>query len=211
MEMDNKIKALLRASRWLWRSYKMTDSYLHRSGFFKSLELGQPARTTGEPAPWMNYSFVKFITPRIKGLRVLEYGSGYSTAYWATHASSVSAIEHDKEWSDKAAKQVESYQNATVAYIGEKKKYVHAVNDKADVVIVDGIHRSECLECAAQVIQDESVIVVDDSHRPSIDAAIQRVINEYGYKKIGISGFKPRDTGMFETAVLYKPKNVLGI
>lgn len=199
-----KVKAFLKSLRWLVRSYSFPNSYLYESGFLKSLEEGRPATSSGDPAPWMNYSFVRFIAPRLQGLRILEYGSGYSTVFWAKHAAEVQAVEHKKEWYREVKDTLSNHPNASIMHVDNKEKYIGQVRgDNIDVVIVDGIYRLECLRRSVNSLSAEAAIIIDDSHRSEIKNAIRSASEKQGYKVVSVAGLKAKDTGVFETSVLY--------
>ncbi len=62
----------------------LTAGYLHDIGWFKSITQDMCVDMEYNKLPWMTYPFISFITPRLdKEISVFEYGSGYSTIWWA--------------------------------------------------------------------------------------------------------------------------------
>lgn len=71
------------------------QSFIYSTGWIKSIETLSPVNSENQAIPWMNYAFVTFITSRLsKDLKVFEYGSGYSTMYWAKFVKSITAVEY---------------------------------------------------------------------------------------------------------------------
>lgn len=130
----------------------------------------------------------------------------------ANHAVEVQAVEHKKKWYLKVKDTLNNYSNASIMHVDNKEEYVSQVHgDNIDVVIVDGIYRLECIRRSANSLSKRAAIVVDDSHRIEIKNAIRDASEKQGYKVVSIAGLKAKDTGVFETSVLYRPNNVLGI
>lgn len=204
-------KAFIRSLRWLIKSFLSDNSYLRQSGFINSLKVNHPADMNGRPLPWMNHSFMTFISPRLKGLSVFEYGSGYSTIFWASECRKVVAFEHQQDWCRNVSQMLLPYENAEVRYAVDKDEYVGAIEGHSpDLVIIDGIYRVDCLKRSAEVITDSAVIIVDDSYRISLRKHIEH-LKCNGYKEIVSSGPKAGHINTFYTSVIYKKKNIMNI
>ena len=53
----------------------------------------------GEPIPWYTYPAVAFLNEYdLSGERVFEYGSRYSTLYYAKKVQSIKTVESDEKW-----------------------------------------------------------------------------------------------------------------
>jgi 16S rRNA A1518/A1519 N6-dimethyltransferase RsmA/KsgA/DIM1 with predicted DNA glycosylase/AP lyase activity len=50
----------------------------------------------------MNYNVIALLDDRLDSdMRVFEYGSGFSTLYFAERVSSVVSVEYDQQWIEK--------------------------------------------------------------------------------------------------------------
>jgi hypothetical protein len=75
-----------------------------------------------------------------RGLRVLEFGGGISSRWWAERGR-VTTVEHNGEW---AAKIREMAPSATVLHRETEGEYCVMPDGQFDVVVVDGEWREAC-------------------------------------------------------------------
>jgi hypothetical protein len=188
--------------------------YLHEIGWFKALDTKTPVDRGNNPIPWVTYSFIDFIKERLnKQHTVFEFGSGNSTYFYAKYAGVVVSVEHDKEWYDKIVNT--KPENAELIYCelvrdGDYCRVPLKLEEKFDIIIVDGRDRVNCCKQAVNAVSANGVIVLDDSEREFYNEGINFLINN-GFKHLSFSGISP---GLFyrkSTSVFYKPDNCLGI
>lgn len=188
--------------------------YLTDVGWFKAFDSRQAVDGQGNPIPWVTYSFIDFIQNRLHSqLAVFEYGSGNSTLFYAKKVKRVVSVEHDESWYRKlSGKKIE---NAQLIFCrldmgGLYSKKAASLNEKFDVIIVDGRDRVNCCIHAINALTEHGVIVLDDSEREVYEDA-RLFLAEKGFKEIPFSGISP---GLFYekcTSVFYKSDNCLGI
>ncbi len=188
--------------------------YLAEIGWFKAFQTRSPVDEKGEPIPWVTYSFIDFISERIKkDHSVFEFGSGNSTFYYARRALKVVSVEHDKAWFDKisAGKPANSEMIfCELRTAGEYSRMPSARGSKFDIIIVDGRDRVNCCYQSLQALTESGVVVLDDSERVKYADALSFFKKE-GFKELSFSGISP---GLFyrkSTSVFYKSDNCLGI
>lgn len=188
--------------------------YLHSIGWFKAFDQQQAVDQNGQPIPWVTYSFIDFIKPRLHPeLSIFEYGSGNSTLFYARHVQRVVSVEHDEAWYRKIVK--EKAANAEMIYClldtnGEYAKKAASLGEKFDIIIVDGRDRVNCCKHALYALKEKGVIVLDDSERESYQEA-RSFLQAQGFKELSFSGISP---GLFyekATSVFYKTDNCLDI
>ncbi len=130
-------------------------------------------------------------------LRVLEWGSGYSTSYFPkrlTAGSTWDAIEHDESWAGVVARNLSrwSVPGAQVHFVpasqpfvvgrgidgteAEFAAYVSAVErfepGVLDVALVDGRARVACTKRVWPRLAEDGVAILDDANRPHYADAI---------------------------------------
>ncbi|MBX3385409.1 MAG: class I SAM-dependent methyltransferase [Phycisphaeraceae bacterium] len=126
------------------------------------------------------------------GGRMLEWGMGGSTAFFAEHlppGASLTSVEHHKGWFDhvhaaladrpnvrlflrEPANGREILANATAEEDDPTHlhDYIHAVDgERFDVILVDGYARGECLLHARSLLNPGGVIFLHDAQRPWYD------------------------------------------
>lgn len=190
------------------------NSYLHKTGWMKSLCDGVPVNCDGDFLPWMNYPVVRLLEERLnKNIILFEYGSGYSTFFYAKLVAEVVSVEYDQNWYEKIHSKIPN--NAQLIYRekdvdGQYCKSIHTTEKKYNVVIVDGRDRVNCVKQSLDALTEDGVVILDDSQRERYQDAIMYA-GKFGYKALNFEGIKPTDFGVNCTTILYREDNCLGI
>lgn len=188
--------------------------YLNEIGWFESFKALKSIDRKGNPLPWFSYPFIDFIAPRLTmDLVLFEFGSGNSTLFFAERVKSVISVEHNKEWyqivnSTKPSnvKLVQTESDSVNDYL----EYFNNLKEKVDIIIVDGLHRNECLINSINKLSENGVIILDDSERSEYQNGIDFILG-YGFKRLEFWGITP--TVLFKkcTTVFYKSNNCLKV
>jgi hypothetical protein len=190
------------------------DSYLHSTGWIESKRRGYPCRPDGSELPWMNYAVVAFLERRLnKTLSVFEYGSGYSTLFYARRVRNVISVEYDQAWIASIGPRLPP--NASVLFVpddvdGDYCRAIARSGDSFDVVVVDGKDRENCVKQSMQALSSRGVIVLDDSQRAGYAPAISYA-QDNGYLTVDFEGLKPTESSWFRSTILYRRENCLGL
>lgn len=188
--------------------------YLANIGWFSSFDNQQAMDQHGEPLPWVTYSFIDFIKPRLdRDFSIFEYGSGSSTLFYAKRVRRVVSVEHDEAWYNKIVKT--KAQNAEMIFSkletgGEYSRKAATLGEQFDIIIVDGRDRVNCCISSAAALTPAGVIVLDDSERPEYDKA-RTFLTNAGFKELSFSGISPGLFYLKATSVFYKTDNCLHI
>ena len=190
------------------------ESYLQKSGWMRSFLAGVPCRNDGSAIPWMNYSFLFFLESRLqKSHHLFEYGSGFSTLFYASRVSRVVSVEHDESWFrtisqdlPENAKLIGRSLDEGSSYVDSFVEYAHEV----DVVVVDGRRRVACCEVAIQNMKPSAVLILDDSNRSKYEEVFTIAVKA-GFKSIRFQGLKPTGHCIEETTVFYRVNNCFGL
>ncbi len=189
-------------------------SFLNQSGYTESVRQKRPCDRAGAPIPWMNYQVVHFLNERLHGgLSLFEYGSGYSTRYYASRVGHVTSVEHHPEW----YRTVEAMKPDNVELIFQDTEVPDAYcgtvarsGKQYDVVIVDGQERVRCLTYALSSLSSAGVIILDDSLRESYTEGMNRVVKQ-GFRKLDFLCLKPGGINSHQTTIFYRDDNCLGL
>ncbi|TQV77646.1 glycosyltransferase [Exilibacterium tricleocarpae] len=190
------------------------QSYLRLVGWLDSIRKGYPCDTDGSPLPWMNYAIIEVFKDRInKQQTVFEYGSGYSTLFFAERAKSIVAVEYDQYWFEHLNRKIPD--NAELIYQpndvdGDYCRTILRKPDKYDIVIVDGRDRVNCVKQAVQKLSDRGVILLDDSHRHEYAEGL-RYAKSQGFKTLDFTGLKPLWHKPGRTTLIYRSDNCFDI
>ena len=197
------------------RSWWKADSYLNSTGLKRSYRENRPVNANGQALPWFNYPLIRLLEERLKDThRVFEYGSGYSTLFFARLCASVSSVEHNDSWVDLLEPKLPA--NASVNRCPAGPRYQAAAESAAsadttfDLVLVDGPDRELCLPFAAQALSPQGVIILDDSHRKVYQEAIAE-LQTLGFRSLRFYGPKPNALIEAQSMLLYRSDNILGL
>jgi len=168
-------------------------NFFLESGWLNSLAATKPVNKTGEPVPWFTYPAIDFLDPRVKPeWKVLEYGSGQSTFWWAKRVAKIYSAEHDRQWFEMMNKNLPS--NATIDLCTDREEYVEAIVTSSmapfDVVVIDGEFRNECARLIPPYIHDDGIIIFDNSDRIMFRDGVE-YLSTNGWKRIDFFGLCP--------------------
>lgn len=193
---------------------KDTSSYLYATGWLQSLTAGRPVSNCGKPIPWMNFTVIAVLAERLnKSMSLFEYGSGYSTLFYAERVGSVDSVEYDQEWFGTIREQLPD--NANLIFVerstdGDYCRTITRMGKKYDVVIVDGRDRVNCIAQSIGALSERGVILLDDSQREKYRAGIE-LATAKGFRALNLQGLKATGTTVESTTILYRADNCLGI
>lgn len=207
----SKPRSALSAFLRFLRLRSHSQSFFNSTGLARSFRENRPVDKNGEPLPWLNYSLIRLLDERLnKSLRVFEYGSGFSTLYFAARTESVTSVEHVPEW----VQELQPYlpDNATLTSVSPGPKYIQAPSGQPlfDLILVDGLDRVACVEASINALSPGGVIILDDTHRREYQILLAK-LRDQGYKTLTFFGPKPTSIIEAQSTIIYRRDNVLGI
>lgn len=188
-----------------------TSGYLFQVGWIESRTQRIALDFFKKPIPWFTYPAISFLEDRVRReWRVLEFGAGMGTIWWCGKVNEVVAVEHDAAWATQVSSQCVARVVHTVS--DSIEAYLHPVIDSGpyDVIVVDGLHRNECLAIAPQLLTIDGVIVLDDAQREEYNQG-KRMLRELGFRILELRGPQPVSKHPGCTAIIYRAGNVLGL
>jgi hypothetical protein len=207
----------------------LQDSYLVKTGWFKSVGKMQAIDVSQQEIPWFAYPFIAFLQPRLhKKLTVFEYGCGNSTHWFARHVEHITSLEHTKKWHDqlknKLPQNVElvfeevvstkSYHELAFQPLLTETPYSRKINTRPDfynIVIVDGIYRNNCIVNAIEKLTPDGIIILDNlEYGEELKSGIDFLV-EKNFRKIEFWGLSPIVYTQTCTSIFYRPDNCLNI
>ena len=117
--------------------------------------------------PWISYDGQALLGKILKpSHRVLEFGSGMSTIWYARHAGHVTSIEDHEEWYGMIGDRLRSFGNVDYHFARNQGEYIGMAPDEAfDLVMIDGKWRDDCARFAIAHLAPGGVIYLDNSDR----------------------------------------------
>lgn len=116
--------------------------------------------------PWLAFPAIDHLELVISGKRVFEFGSGMSTLWFAERCRQVISVESDSHWHEVVTQQCSHMQNVRIIHATSKEDYLGAISTvggKFDLILVDGLYRSDCLDLARPYLNPGGLLVVDDT------------------------------------------------
>ena len=188
-------RAPLRVARSLWFDY----GHLRSAATLRSVD------AEGCPVPWYTYPAIEYLRQLdFQGKTVFEYGSGFSTLFWAASAHSVVSVEDDEKWYSILAPQLPANCALTLETdVARLVEVIHRYPDGFDVIVVDGPARGrtrlKCCRAALQHLRPGGLIILDNSDWLPESA---RVLRESGLIQVDMTGFAPI-VGQTQTTSLF--------
>ncbi len=177
-----------------------------QSGWVESISIARPVNAKGEPIPWFTYPAIEFLEQRINpAWHILEWGCGNSTLWWAARVARVTSIEHNPQWHQEISGNAPG--NATITLIEDPKRYANLTDAHRlappNVIVIDGEHRAECAKTAHAIACDTTLIVLDNSDRPSLKPAMN-FLRSSGWNRLDLYGLIPCFAYRTCTSVFYR-------
>lgn len=192
-----------------------SKSYLRKTGWIASLRRGRPVTAGDEVVlPWMNYAMIEFLQDRLrKSHKVFEFGSGYSTIFFATRVLAVTSVENCEDWYQRMAGMLPA--NADTLFCeadtdGHYCRSAASTHTKYDVVVIDGRDRVNCMKQSIDVLTHDGVIIFDDSNRGKYSEAFD-IARSCKFRWVTFTGLKPTSGAIASTTLFYRDSNCLGI
>jgi Methyltransferase domain len=192
LPVRNLVPNFLRSGGVVRDSVSLIAHLLMDYGWLRSRRAGHPLDAHGQPIPWFTYPAVDFLKQLdMRDKIVFEYGSGYSTIFWAKRVKAIASVEHDKQWFEQIAPQVPPNTELILvppdidSYVGEIAKH-----GMFDVIVIDGTGESRlpCAEVAPKYLKPGGFVILDNSDLwPKSAAALRNA----DLIQIDFTGFAP--------------------
>jgi hypothetical protein len=188
---------------WIWNLLRSLITALLtpvlfslRSGHFKSSFKNFAVSAQGEPIPWYTYPCLDFLRHRsYENKKVLEFGGGQSTLWWAGRARNIVTFEGDEQWYNQIKVNMPANVDLFHVSMESPDRCIDEVNqtlasrnyDKFDVIVIDGLYRFEMIEIARKVMADSGVIICDDAE----GYGFYEGLKDSGLNRVDFFGYSP--------------------
>lgn len=191
-----------------------SSSFVYGTGWMESLRRGYPCKPDGSPLPWMNLSVVSLLEERLGAdFDIFEWGSGYSTLYFASRVRSVTSVEYDNAWLERVGRQAPA--NVRILFRADDVGggYCGTILEderQYDLVVVDGRDRVNCVRNGLSRLNARGVLLLDDAQRERYAAAVQWA-ESLGFRSLTLEGVKPGSHRIGRTKIFYRTGNCFGL
>ena len=182
--------------------------FSYQSGHIRSSLKGKSVDKLGNPLPWYTYPAIDLLTTKdFTGKRVLEFGAGHSTLWWAVKAERVVSLEDNFEWYGWLKKRVPS--NVELLFNSDAGSDIEANlrGKRFDVIVIDGLDRLACAQKAINLLADGGAIVLDNSDGfwgANGSYPIMDLFREHSFCRVDLYGHAPGVILPACTSILFK-------
>lgn len=176
--MLSQLKRTLKAVK---SSAQICKVLLYDQAYFTAARDGALQDQRHNYLPWFTYPAIEALMNwDLSDKRVFEYGSGYSTLFWAARAKEVVSVEHNRAWFEKILELAPSNVRVILAPIDKQEHYhpspelraqfdayAGAIDGRFQVIVIDGYARSrvryQCAQRALQHLDSNGLVILDNS------------------------------------------------
>jgi len=190
-----------------------SNCYLREIGWWKSFRARSGVDGKGEPLPWITYPAIDFLSNRVDpDWDIFEYGSGNSTLWWADRANQVTSCEHDSAWFEFIESRIPG--NVTLLHRhtddGSYMRVLEDYPESFDVIVIDGIERTECAQYILSALKRSGVVIWDNSDKNKYISGIDK-LELQGFRRLDFYGPGPASVRGWSTSIFYRQDNCLGL
>ena len=146
--------------------------FAYSSGYLRSAFVMKAVTKKGKPIPWYTFSCIDFLKNRTyETKKILEFGGGQSTLWWAERAKRVVTFEGDQAWFDEIKSSMPinvelnyvSLESADIN-VSQVNKLLDSIGiEKYDVIVIDGLNRFEMIKISMNYLAKDGFIICDNS------------------------------------------------
>jgi precorrin-6B methylase 2 len=191
-------------------SLRLVNNLNLKYGYYGSVYQQKPIDKQGKPIPWFTYPAIEFLNSlNLSKAKVFEWGSGYSSLYWAKMCKNVISIENNKEWFVRisAKMKTEKLKNLKIILKNDSKSYIRSISQlpssykSFDIIDIDGLNRLECSKISLSRIKKNGIIILDNAE---LFPNIVTLMKSKGYTEIPMIGPGPINSYLWKTSLFLR-------
>jgi hypothetical protein len=150
----------------------------------------------GEPIPWITYpAYDLLASAMLANRRVLEFGAGCSTLWWAARGARISSLEADPAWHRWVANALGELGDVRLVEPSLEEFPDDLARERYDVIVVDGLRRQTAARIASTLVRPGGCVIQDNSEGLWSDTPGRYEIVELfaaaGFQRVDFYGFAP--------------------
>lgn len=158
--------------------------------------------------PWLTPKSVDFLEVYCSSdHRVLEFGCGGSTIFFARRCAHVTGCESSPEWADAVKVELAKNHLKNARIFTTQLVPPDALDRQYDIAVIDSTHlqRSVATANAMTVVRQEGIIVVDNYNRNYCDL-VRKMLDSFPYKDYDDPAWDGNGTRIYVLHRSYKGK-----
>lgn len=161
----------------------------------------------GQVLPWLAYAATAWLEAALKpDWRVLEYGLGSSSLWWAARVQDLTVVEHDPAWVERLGPQLPSH--VRLLHIDQTepryRDFCRQSGQRWDLISVDGKRRNSVIKRAAKALEPGGLLVFDDSQKVRYAKPLAK-LERRGFDLMHFWDAKPLQSYAGKTTILRAP------
>ncbi|WP_448041502.1 hypothetical protein [Bradyrhizobium liaoningense] len=206
---------------------KLTPSFIHKpvrrlatafltpilfsakTGHFRSSLNSSAFDRSGERIPWYTYPAIDLLSQKsFRNKRVLEFGGGHSTVWWAKRCQTIVSFDANESWVQSVKPLLPT--NASITHVADPTMPTAPLIDgNFDVIIIDGLDRFRATEISSGLLKPGGAFIVDNSDGfwgPEGTWPIVTHLFSKGFSRVDFYGFAPGVVNRHCTSIAFKDR-----
>lgn len=186
----------------------LASAFKTKYGYLNSIKTRLPVDAKGEPLPWFTYPAIEFLDSLdLRDAFIFEWGSGNSSAYFASKCHEIESIESDPDWHKYQLAMIAKNQYLRLISEGNYE-YASAINSgnhkEYDLIVIDGKQRPLCARYALNKLKLGGIIILDNS---DWYPKLCKNFRAHGLLQLDFHGHGPINPYTWTTSVLLNVNN----
>jgi hypothetical protein len=186
--------------------------FARRTGYYRSAFKRQAVQKDRQPLPWYTYPAIDFLKFRdYQNKKILEFGGGQSTLWWAGKAGQVVTLEGDPNWFREIKNKMPS--NVDLYFVSMETKDINInqvrevleslPHSSYDVIVIDGLYRVHLIKTALEYLDPDGIIVCDNAESYDFNSGFEGS----GLRRIDFFGNCPGVILPHATSIYFNPSS----
>jgi predicted O-methyltransferase YrrM len=119
--------------------------------------------------PWLTAKSIWIIDSLLKpNDKMIEFGSGRSTSWFAQRVKELISVETDRLWYEKVKVDVEKFKNTNLKFLNNDIEFRNLIatidNSSIDISLIDGAYRELCANLLIYKMKLGGVMIIDNAN-----------------------------------------------
>jgi hypothetical protein len=180
-----------------------------RTGHARSSLQSRAMNGAGEPTPWITYPAIDLLRSKdLRDKRVLEFGAGQSTLFWAARTAGIVSFEDSRDFYDEVVSRLPRQAEVHLVPASLEGVASRLGTSTFDIILVDGLDRRKACELALRALAPDGVIILDNAEGfwgPDGTYPIMDMFRGAGLQRVDFYGFAPGMLDPHCTSMFFGP------
>lgn len=181
---------------------KRISQGLDKLGFSRSLSCKRPVTFDGLPYPWFTYSAIQFLDQLdLSEATVFEWGSGYSSLYFARRCRLVHSVDTSTQWHKEISSSKPRNLKLSLRDVSLFAETIEESSIQYDIIVIDAERRLDCAALAVYRLKPGGIILLDNADNCPRTC---KSLRDNGFTQIDFYGIGPIALDPWVTSMFVK-------